>query len=42
MALENQIRVSKDTYKALNGRKDQGETFDDVVRRLLEASRNGD
>lgn len=36
MALENQIRVSKETYKRLNGQKDQGDTFDDVIRRLLD------
>lgn len=35
MGLENQIRVSKDTYKYLNGKKDQGETFNDVIRREL-------
>jgi len=31
----NHIRVSTETYKQLNGMKDQGDTFDDVVRRLL-------
>jgi len=36
MALENHIRVSKETYKDLNGQKDQGETFNDVIRQLLE------
>ena len=33
---DNHIRVSKEHYKQLNGMKDQGETFDDVVGRLLE------
>jgi len=36
MGLENHIRVSKETYKELNGRKDQGESFDDVIQRLID------
>jgi len=35
MSLDNHIRVSKETYKELNGMKDQGKTFDDVIQRLL-------
>lgn len=36
MPLENHIRVSKETYKELNSRKDQGDSFDDVIQSLLE------
>jgi len=36
MALDSHIRVSTETYKALNGKKAQGETFDDVIQELLE------
>jgi len=32
----NHIRVSTETYKKLNGMKDQGDTFDDVVSGLVE------
>jgi len=39
MSLDNHIRVSKDTYKKLNARKDQGDTFDDVITDLLEEKR---
>ena len=38
----NHIRVSKETYKELNGMKDQGDTFDDVVSRLLEGHNDND
>jgi predicted CopG family antitoxin len=30
------ITVSDETWRELNGRKDPGETFDDVVQRLLD------
>jgi len=31
----NHIRVSTENYKELNGMKDQGDTFDDVISQLL-------
>lgn len=36
--MSEQIRVSEDNWKALNSLKNPGESFDDVVARLL----NGD
>lgn len=29
------IQVESDTWRELNGRKEPGETFDDVIQRLL-------
>lgn len=32
------IQVTEDTWRELNGRKEPGETFDDVLQRLLAES----
>ena len=32
------LQVTKETWKELNLRKEPGETFDDVIQRLLEES----
>ena len=32
------VQVSKETWKQLNLRKEPGETFDEVIQRLLEGS----
>ena len=42
MSLDNHIRVSTETYKELNGMKDQGDTFDDAIQTLLDASDDDD
>lgn len=31
------VQVDNETWKELNTRKEPGETFDDVIRRLLES-----
>ena len=37
MGTDTRVRVSEETWQALNERKDEpGETFDDVVQRLLD------
>ena len=38
MADTTTLQVSKDTWKRLNARKEPGETFDDVITRLLDDS----
>ncbi|MDJ1434243.1 antitoxin VapB family protein [Halostagnicola sp. A-GB9-2] len=30
------VQISTETWRELNGRKNPGETFDDVIQRLLE------
>ena len=35
---DKHIRVTEDTWKALNRRKEPGDSFDDVISRLLEES----
>lgn len=32
------VKVSEETWRKLNSRKEPGDTFDDVVQRLLEES----
>lgn len=32
---DNQIKVSDDTWRRLNARKEPGDTFEDVIQRLL-------
>lgn len=36
------IRISKDTWKELNARKEPGDSFDDVISRLLEEADAGE
>lgn len=35
------ITIEKQTWKKLNARKEPGESFDEVVTRLIEESDNG-
>jgi len=41
MAVTTTIQIDEDTWKELNGRKAPGETFDDVVNRLLKETDGG-
>jgi predicted CopG family antitoxin len=40
--LEELVRVSSETWSRLNRRKRPGDTFNDVIVRLLDADENGD
>jgi predicted CopG family antitoxin len=33
------VRIRNDTWKRLNARKEQGDTFDDVLNRLLDETK---
>lgn len=35
------VRVSEETWQELNQRKQAGDTFDDVISRLVEAENEG-
>lgn len=36
------LNVSAETWRRLNARKEPGDTFEDVIERLLEATRGAD
>lgn len=38
MASKQRVPVSRETWKQLNSKKEPGDTFDDVLERLLEES----
>lgn len=41
MGTDTRVRVSRETWRELNERKDEpGETFDDVLQRLLDDEQN--
>ena len=35
------IQISTETWKKLNSLKDVGDSFDDVIKRLIEEQKNG-
>lgn len=42
MAETTTIEITKSRWKELNGRKEPGDSFDDVIRRLLEEDQGDD
>ena len=38
MASKQRVPVSRETWKQLNSKKEPGDTFDDVLERLLDES----
>ncbi|MDL0133556.1 DUF7557 family protein [Halobacterium salinarum] len=39
---ENHIRVSDETWKRLNRRKEPGDSFEEVITRLLDETEDGE
>lgn len=36
MAADHHVKVSRDTWKELNAKKEPGESFDEVLQRLID------